>query len=73
MSDQEKKSPAEKFYEAAIDWDSSKTMNDLHSELERLNENVEKSNTYLKYLVWFLVYLPIIVGIIYLFIWVADK
>ncbi len=72
MSDQQQKSRAEEFYEATISADSPITVNDVHAELKRLNENVEKSNTYLKYLVWFLVYLPLVAGAIYIIKWLGS-
>jgi hypothetical protein len=73
MAKEDSKSKAEEFYESIIGHDSSSANSEVLHELRQLNQNVQTSNTYLKYLVWFLVFLPIIAGVIYAIFWLNSR
>lgn len=74
MEDNISKSKAEKFYEEVIGSGVEKSTENAQviEELRKLNEQVGQSNVYLKQLTWFLVYLPIILGLIYIVYWATQ-
>lgn len=55
-----KKTIAEQFYEKALGSENEK--NEVLDELRKLNRTVESTANNVKYLTWFLVYLPLVQG-----------
>lgn len=66
-----KKTTAEEFYEKALGSENEK--NEVLDELRKLNKTVESTATNVKYLTWFLLYLPLVIGGLYIIYWLSIQ